>query len=111
MNWRKLIIAINITFLVGLIYSAPTFAMVQGLARPSMRALATAIFLFIVNLIGMGIGPYIVGLLSDLLEPKTGIKSIRYALIIISASNIWAAIHYLIAARTLPEELDMALAA
>ena len=102
------IVGINLTFLVGLFYNAPTFATVQGLARPDMRALASAIFLFIINLIGMGLGPLIVGYLSDLLEPKYGVESIRYALLIISAGTLWATVHYLLAARTLPEDLNKA---
>ena len=103
------IVGITLTFLVGLFYFAPTFSTVQGLARPDMRALASAIFLFLINLIGMGLGPYIVGLLSRLLKPEYGIDSLRYAMLIISAGTIWATFHYLMAARTLPEDLDKAI--
>ncbi len=102
------IVGINLTFFFGLFYSAPTFSTVQGLARPDMRALASALFLFIINLVGMGFGPVLSGWLSDLLEPKYGEESIRYALLIITIGNVWAAIHYLLAARTLPEDLDKA---
>lgn len=102
------IVGINLTFLFGLFYNAPTFSTVQGLARPDMRALASAIFLFIVNLVGMGLGPLIVGYLSDVLEPRFGVESIRYALLIMTAGTLWATAHYLLAARTLPEDLDRA---
>ena len=102
------IIGINLTFLFGLFYNAPTFSMVQGLARPDMRALASAIFLFIVNLVGMGLGPLLVGWLSDVLEPSYGVESIRYALLIVTGGTLWASAHYLLASRTLPEDLDRA---
>ncbi len=102
------ILGINLTFLVGLLYNAPTFATVQGLARPDMRALATAIFLFVINLVGMGIGPLFVGIMSDLLEPRFGHESLRYAMMIISLGTIWATVHYVIASRSLPGDLDRA---
>jgi MFS family permease len=107
-NKTVAIVGINLTFLVGLLYNAPTFASVQGLARPDMRALATAIFLFVINLVGMGIGPLVVGALSDILEPRFGNDSLRYAMMIISVGTIWSSVHYLIASRTLPEDLDKA---
>ena len=73
-----------------------------------MRALATAIFLFVINLVGMGLGPLVVGIMSDLLEPRFGHESLRYALLIISLGTVWAPIHYFIAARSLPGDLDTA---
>jgi predicted MFS family arabinose efflux permease len=102
------IVFINAAMLVGLVYNAPTFATVQGLARPDMRALATAIFLFIINLVGMGLGPLVVGIMSDMLEPRFGNESLRYAMLIISFGTVWAPIHYFIAARSLPGDLDRA---
>ena len=43
--------------LLGSMYLGPTFAIAQGLARPHMRALVSAILLFIINLVGLGLGP------------------------------------------------------
>ncbi len=103
------IVGINLTFLVGLLYNAPTFATVQGLARPDMRALATAIFLFVINLVGMGLGPLLVGAMSSWMEPTYGeSQSLRYAMLIISVGTIWASVHYMIASRSLPGDLDRA---
>ncbi|MGH2897551.1 MAG: spinster family MFS transporter, partial [Solirubrobacteraceae bacterium] len=65
--------------LVAGIYLGPTFAMTQSLARSDMRALAAAILLFIINLIGFGLGPAFVGWLSEALKPTYGVDSIRYA--------------------------------
>ena len=107
-NKTLAIVGINLTFLVGLFYNAPTFATIQGLARPEMRALASALFLFIINLVGMGGGPLIVGALSDWLEPTYGVESLRYAMLLITLGTLWATVHYLLAARTLPMDLDRA---
>ncbi len=88
------------------IYLGPTFAMIQGLATVRMRAIASAILLFIISLIGLGLGPFGVGVLSDYLKPEFGEESLRIALMFVFLFNIWAGIHYYIASLTLREDLD-----
>ena len=71
-----------------------------------MRAMASAILRFILNLIGVGIGPWFVGYVSDALAPHYGAESLRWALVsIVSIGSAWAAIHYFVAARTLRSDL------
>lgn len=89
---------------VGSLFLGPSLAMVQGLVTVRMRAFAGAVFLFVLNLIALGLGPQLVGLLSDLLVPTFGDDSLRYALLFSSVLNIWAAAHYVLAARTLKED-------
>jgi predicted MFS family arabinose efflux permease len=92
--------------IAGPMYLGPSFAMTQTLVRPHMRAVASAILLFMLNLIGLGIGPWFVGYVSDLLAPTYGVESIRYSLVIIvMIGNAWAVLHYLLAARTLRADL------
>lgn len=92
--------------IAGPMYLGPTFAMTQTLVKPHMRAMASAILLFILNLVGLGVGPWFVGLISDLLRPEYGAESIRYALVfVVTIGNAWSAVHYLIAARTLRADL------
>ena len=76
----------------------PTFAAVQELVDPRRRALGAALFLCITNLVA-GLGPFLVGLLSDLLEPSAGPESLRRALVMVVPLGIWAAAHYVSAAR------------
>ncbi len=97
--------------LLGPVYNAPNFAMTQGLVPVRMRAAAAAVLLFVLNLIGMGLGPLFVGWLSDLLSPSVGADSLRYALLSTIAFNLWGAVHYMLAATTLREELAMASSA
>lgn len=93
--------------LLGSMYLGPTFAMAQGLARPNMRALVSAFLLFVINLIGLGLGPQVVGLVSDALRPTLGVESVRYALLsVVVVGAGWSTIHYLLAARTLREDLE-----
>ncbi len=66
------------------IYIPAMYSVNQSLARLQMRATASAILLFIINIVGAGAGPFIVGAISDLLEPRYGVESIRYALASVS---------------------------
>ena len=92
--------------IVGPMYLGPTFAMTQSLVRPHMRAMASAILLFILNLIGLGLGPQFVGFLSDQLVPTYGEESLRYALVwVVCVGSTWSAVHYFLAARTLRQDL------
>jgi MFS family permease len=92
--------------LLGAMYLGPTFAMAQGLARPRMRALVSAILLFVINLVGLGLGPQVVGLLSDAFAPRHGVESVRYALLwVVLIGAAWSTLHYALAARTLREDL------
>jgi hypothetical protein len=92
--------------ILGGMYLGPSFAMTQALVSLRMRSVASAILLFMLNIIGMGLGPYIVGVLSDIFEPRFGIDSLRYALCIAVFANLWAAFHYFQGARTLRGDLE-----
>ena len=79
---------------LSIYYLAPSAAIIQHLVDERMRAFAAAVGMFLLNLIGMGLGPQGVGLLSDLLSSTFGTDSLRYAMCIFVSVNIWAAFHY-----------------
>jgi MFS family permease len=91
------------TVLLGAFYLGPSFAMIQTRAPVAMRALCSAIMLFILNIIGLGFGPQAVGLLSDWLRPEFGAESLRYALLILSFISIWGGYHYYLAGKHLKD--------
>jgi hypothetical protein len=86
----------------------PSFAMVQSLVEPNMRALAASLLLFVANLVGLGLGPLTVGLLSDAGAAALGADSLRMALAIIPPLYLWAAYHFNAAARTIAADLRQA---
>ncbi len=88
-------------------YLGPSMALVQSLSPLRMRAMASAFLLFVTNLIGLGIGPQFVGLLSDTLRGAFGNDSLRYALLGVVLLNLWSAAHYTVAARHLRRELGI----
>jgi hypothetical protein len=99
---KHLALALTFPVLVfGTMYFGPALATLQNLADSKMRAMCSAIFLLVLNLIGYGAGPTITGLISDALVPVAGINALRYALSIMVLVNVWSAIHYMVAARTL----------
>lgn len=98
--------ALVIPVMLGNFYQATTFSQVQGLVGLRMRAVSAAVLLFILNIIGLGLGPQFVGWLSDQLAPSYGIESMRYALLIAGLFNLWAAFHYYMAGRHLPNDLE-----
>jgi MFS family permease len=93
------------TFMAA-VFFGPSFAMTQAIATLRMRSVATALYLLIQTLIGQGIGPWLAGFLSDKLAPSMGRGSLRYSLVIVGVVNIWAALHYLIGARSLRGDLE-----
>ena len=109
-TWPDPIVALWIAAIPGFLgayYLGPTFSLAQGLVGVRMRALAASILLFILNLIGMGLGPLIVGITSDLLNAYTGLgdESVRWALVSVLLFNILSAVFYLMAAKDLRADL------
>jgi hypothetical protein len=91
--------------LLAAVSAPPSYAIAQGLAQLRMRALASAIMLFVINLIGLGLGPQAVGLLNDGLGARFGAEAIRWSLCTVALANVWAAGHFAWAARTLRRDL------
>jgi len=61
-------------------YLGPIIAACHNLVSPRMRALTSAVLFFVINLIGLGLGPLFVGITSDLLAPAFGAQSLRWSL-------------------------------
>lgn len=97
--------------LLNSLWLGPAFGTIQNLAPMRMRALASAILLFILNIIGLGLGPFLVGVLSDLLSGTYGKESLRYAILIATVAYFWAGAHFLMAGRTIREALAESRAA
>jgi predicted MFS family arabinose efflux permease len=100
-----MVAAMLLSSLLSLVFFGPSFATAQALAAPRSRAVAAAALLFAKAFIGMGLGPLLVGMLSDLLLPQAGVHSLRYALLLVPLFNVWASVHFFIAARHLRSDL------
>ncbi len=69
-------------------YLGPFISVAHSLVPASARAMSSAIVFFMLNLFGLGFGPLVVGIISDLLQPSMGIESLRWALSIILFVNV-----------------------
>jgi MFS family permease len=94
--------------IIGAAYLAPCYAMVQSLVPLRMRAQAAAILLFVLNIVGFGLGPYAVGRLSDYLTPRLGSDALRWALLSTVITWLISAWCFWMASRTLSAELARA---
>jgi MFS family permease len=95
--------------LIGAMWLGPTFATVQSLVGLRMRSMASAILLFVFNLIGLGLGPQSVGILNDTVFAAEGETAIRWSLLTVAVvMNLWAALHFALAARSLRQDLAAA---
>ena len=72
-------------------YLGSSIAVVHSLVPASMRALSSAILFLVLNLIGLGFGPLVVGLISDFLTPALGTESLRWAMSIILPVSVASA--------------------
>jgi len=66
---------------LGLVWLGPVLAAIQHLAPANMRTTAAALFLFINNLIGIGLGTALIGAVSDAMRLHFGTESLRYAIL------------------------------
>jgi len=89
---------------LGLVWLGPVIAAVQHLAPAHMRTTASASFLFINNLIGIGLGTYLLGLMSDALTAQFGEESLRYSILAGTSFYVLAALLYVIASRSLKRD-------
>jgi len=97
-------------FFIGM-YLGPSFAVAQTLAPINMRAMSTALFFLVLNMIALGGGPTVAGILTDMFEPAHGkVHAIRLSLTWTSAAFILSAISFFIAAKTLPQDWEDAQA-
>jgi MFS family permease len=86
-------------------YLGPSFALAQTLAPVKVRAMSTALFFFILNLIALGGGPTFIGILSDAYASEMGeVESLRMSLTWLTVPFILAIIAFLCTAKTLPKD-------
>ncbi|WP_337186445.1 MFS transporter [Phenylobacterium sp.] len=100
--------ALVIPSLLSNAFAAPTYATIQSIVPPQMRSTASAFLLLIMSVIGMGLGPQAIGLLSDAFKATAGADSLRWAmtaLLVVQAAAAW---RFLAAARNLGTDLEKA---
>lgn len=88
------------------IHLGPMASAIQGFSPVRMRGVAVAVSLFITNILSLGLGPQIVGIVSDVLTPRFGADALRYAIPSVAvAALIWSGGHFFFGARSFSSDL------
>src|SRR5204862_7848784 len=95
------------SFLVGF-HLGPIFAIAQTVARPSMRALASALILLTATCFGQGVGPLVVGALNDALKAAFGAQAVRYSPLSTAVTTTLGALLFVWAARSIRSAIQRA---
>lgn len=140
-TWGLTMALIILPGVLSYAYLGPTFGVMHNLVEPRMRATATAILFFILNLIGLGGGPYFTGLMSDFFAQhafaqahlgaflqvcpggvgprgasaaakalclSTSAQATRMAILVTLGFGVWGAVHYLLAAIHIRQDMAKA---
>ena len=105
-NLTTTFFAMLIPTALGLVWLGPVLAAIQHVVPPNMRATASAIFLFINNLIGIGAGTVAIGILSDTLQAQYGDDSLRYAILAGTSFYVLAAMLFFLSAKYLKNDWE-----
>lgn len=91
---------------LGHMFLGPAVAMMQGMAGVRRRALIVGVYLMLTNLVAMGLGPLLVGAISDWLELRHGPGALPRALLwVVVPATLWSSLHFLLASRHLRDDL------
>jgi len=104
---RIVIPAFSMMISLASMFFGPSFAVSQMLATLRSRAVATSLLLLVQTFVGLGLGPFVAGTLSEWFKADVGMEeSIRYGLCIVGIVNIWAAAHYFVGARSIRANVE-----
>ncbi|MGI9551829.1 MAG: spinster family MFS transporter [Aurantibacter sp.] len=104
-NTALALVALALPAFLSSIYLAPCLAVTHGLVTLRMRALSSAILFLVLNVIGLGFGPFITGILSDVLQPSMGVEALRWALTSTLLACVLGGVFFLMAAKSIRGDL------
>jgi MFS family permease len=106
-NTTLIIAAMIPSQILGALYLGPCIATCHNLVSPGMRAMASAILYFVLNIIGLGLGPLTVGILSDLFADPFGVDNLRYAMAVTLTMSLLGALFLWMGVKGLKRDLAM----
>ncbi len=92
-------------YTVANMYVGPLWSLSQNLARPHMRATASAVLLLILNIVGLGFGPFAVGVMNDAFAATHQDLAIRYSLVVVTLVGGLAGLFFWLGSTTLTQDL------
>lgn len=101
-DWRLALTFLAVPLFLNYFYLSPSVALVQETVRPQERVLAGALLLFVMNLVGLGLGPTLLGAVSDFLKPSHPEHSLQLAFYALVPFYVLAVLCFLWLARAFP---------
>jgi MFS family permease len=92
--------------LLASVYNGPSIAVIQEVVPPERRAIAASLYALVFNLIGLGLGPFAVGVLSDLYAPALGDQSLRWAMMSVLTLGVAGVVVYYYASLVVGDDLE-----
>ncbi|WP_342728804.1 MFS transporter [Bradyrhizobium sp. B097] len=107
-SFTLMVATLALTSLMVGFHLGPIFAIAQTVAKPSMRALASAIVLLTATCFGQGVGPLAVGMINDALKGAYGTDAVRYSLLSAAVTTTLGALLFVWAARWIRADIARA---
>ena len=92
--------------MLSALFLAPSIAVTHSLLHARMRAMASAVLFFVLNLIGLGLGPLVIGMISDWLSPTMGVEGLRWAFTITFVTGLTTVLFFYQASRFYDKDLE-----
>jgi MFS family permease len=83
------------------VFLGPSIAVLHERVSPHQQPVASAMLALVMSLVGMGLGPLFVGVMSEWLFAVHGESSLRYALVVLQVGGLWGALYFYAAGRHL----------
>lgn len=89
--------------MLGGAYVGTSIAVLHNRVAAELRPMASALFLLIINFVGFGFGPLLIGALSSFAFDDFGADALRYSLAVSQCVAIWGALHFFVAGQRIRE--------
>ena len=105
-NQNTALLFLAFSALASSLVNGVIFSAMQSLVSDNMRSVSISLVFLFANLVGMGLGPWALGVTSDLLTPTYGQDALRYALVLFCPGVLWVAFHYWKAGNTIEDDIS-----
>ncbi|WP_439101453.1 spinster family MFS transporter [Congregibacter sp.] len=105
-NTTAILVVLFLLSIANSLYLGSSIAVSHAMVPPRMRALTSAVLFFILNMIGLGLGPFLTGLNSDLLASVSGEDNLRHAMLITNCVGVLAMLMFFKASQHVIHDLN-----
>ena len=109
-TWQLAMLFLLGPMLMNQSYLAPALTVAQNAVAPAQRTMTGAILLFVLNLVGLGVGPVYVGWIADQMEPAHGEQALAYGFAAVIPFVVLTVIAHLAASVSIARDKRLAAA-